>query len=114
MENSDPTQHTHHYSAGEWPFAAPSHATAFSTSRCIHEGWPFLMVYHDHEGDWQFHHGYLEDDDTCSVVCLGCVFDRDPSVAAVADLPIGWCATRESKDGPWSREAYDPQEDEDE
>ena len=65
------------------------------------------MVYHDHNGDWQFHYGYIEDDDEISVVCLGCIYHLDPTIGLVADLPTGWVASRDSINAPWQRQPFE-------
>ena len=104
------TEHRHQFLPDEWPFEAPSNTAAFTTARVAKEGRPILMVYHDHDGDWQFHCGFIEDGEKPSVFCLGCIYDLDPTVAAVADLPVGWMASRESVGAPWQRESYEAQD----
>ena len=99
------TDHHHEFLPDEWPFAVPSNTAAFTTSRVANEGRPILMVYHDHDGDWQFHCGFIQDDENPSVFCLGCIYNLDPTVGAIADLPVGWMASRESVGVPWQRES---------
>lgn len=95
------------FSTDDWPFAAPSNSAVFTTARVGKEGRPILMVYHDHEGYWQFHAGFIEPGERPSVFCLGCIYDLDPTVAAVADLPVGWMATRDAVGATWQREPYE-------
>ncbi len=35
---------------------------------------------------------------------LAAMVQRDPTLAQLADLPVGWSATRDSATGPWKRE----------
>ena len=46
------------------------------------------------------------------VVCLGCAYERNPSIGPLADMPRGWAAWRDSPDGPWTREPKDPESNE--
>jgi hypothetical protein len=67
---------------------------------------PILLVSHDaDDGMWQFLDG--RDDpaaDDAVVLGLECVFSLDPSIAELADLPLGWQAWRDSMQQPWQRE----------
>jgi len=100
-------EHEHCFLADEWPFSVPSNTVAFTTVRVAKEGCPILIVYHDHEGDWQFHTEFIAPDDQPSIFCLGCIFDLDPTVAAVAGLPVGWMATRDAVGAMWQLEPFE-------
>ncbi|MBS0261269.1 MAG: DUF2314 domain-containing protein [Planctomycetes bacterium] len=93
----------------KWPFEVPRHTASFTT-RFVLEGAPVLRVYHDYDGDWQFH-GATEQPATASaaqVVALGTVVDRDPTFLQLHDLPIGWVAERKSASKPWRRAKNHP------
>lgn len=105
--------HDHRLEPGEWPFAEPENAAAFTTSRAIRGGEPILLVSHDHEGDWQFLCGDVGEADECMLICLACAYVRDRSVGELADLPAGWQARRASVDAPWERYPVE-EDDEDE
>ncbi|WP_462116545.1 hypothetical protein [Lysobacter xanthus] len=90
-----------------WPFTDPVNAAAFTSSKVALANAPVLVVVHDHEGEWQFLHGELSDEDECVTVSLGGAVDRDPTLAELAEMPSGWFACRESVGAPWSREAYE-------
>ena len=93
----------------EWPFADPRNVAVFTTRQVLREGKPILHVAHDaDDGAWQFHDGGSAHSADAMVVALEEVFARDPSVAALADLPLGWCADRESADRPWVRHPQPP------
>ena len=80
---------------------------AITTRQVMREGWPILLVTHDaDDGAWQFLNGHGDTDDTDSamVIAAANVAALDPSVAELADLPLGWRAWRETVDHPWRRE----------
>jgi len=65
---------------------------------------PVLLVSHE-GGDWQFlcgggDHGSWE---TARVVGINHLFDRDPSLRALLDLPVGWDAERAKVGEAWAR-----------
>jgi hypothetical protein len=101
--------HPHKFEAGEWPFPAPHNALAISTKPVMHLGYPILFVSHDDDGIWQILCNTTTQADDCFVVCLGCCFERDPTIGELADLPIGWIAQRESVGAPWLREPSEPE-----
>jgi hypothetical protein len=64
---------------------------------------PILYVYHG-EKDWQFMCG--DDHETtegASVVGVGHLTKRDPSLNQLVDLPCGWEAERETAKSNWNR-----------
>jgi len=90
----------------KWPFADPPDV-ATMTLRDIMEGHrPILHVQHDaDDGMWGFTDGRDDPDaDDCVILGLDCVLGLDPSIAELADLPLGWRAWRDDVNGPWQRE----------
>ena len=72
---------------------------------------PIMLVAHDSDdGMWQVLCGTTNDPDDGCIACLGCLFERDRSIGALADLPLGWYAWREGPGKPWHRK---PRSDED-
>ncbi len=65
---------------------------------------PICVATHDADGTWQVLCGTTNDSGDGRLACLGCLFERDPSIGVLADLPRGWRAWRESVDDPWHRE----------
>jgi hypothetical protein len=67
-------------------------------------------VSHDLDGDWQFLHdedgddSELRDEEDLMLVHFQLIVDRFPEVEQLADLPIGWMASRETGKEPWLRE----------
>lgn len=82
-------------------------ALAYTSTSVLRDGYPILVVFHDHEGDWQFLHGEVSADDECKIICLGCTFARDSSVGFLSDLPLGWKASLKSVNSPWQGEPYE-------
>jgi hypothetical protein len=88
-----------------WPFADPPNTAVFTT-RAISLGLEAICwVSHDEDdGAWQFHSGTESpQSDEAAVVALRTIMHRDPSIAALSDLPEGWCASRADRDGQWVR-----------
>ena len=93
--------HTHDFPI--WPFDDAINTAAFTTRRVIEQGLPVLLVSHDLDGEWQFLCGTTTETADCRIVCMGCAYERDQTIADVADLPIGWMAEREVVGSPWER-----------
>jgi hypothetical protein len=102
--------HTHTFAESDWPFGDPIKTLAYTTTRVLRDGYPVLLVSHDHDGDWQFLCDTTNRVEDCLVVCLGCAFQRDQSVRPLADLPTGWQARRESIAGSWERYPIEPED----
>ena len=95
--------HTHNFD-GRWPFGEAENTAAFTCEHVIRGGRPILRAAHDEDGDWQFHCGESHADSSPLIICLGCIVERDSTLAALADLPIGWGADREVVGSTWKRE----------
>jgi hypothetical protein len=88
----------------EWPFADPENVAVMTARQVTHGGQPILYVSHDEEdGMWQFLTGGPVDMADAMVVGLREVYDMDPSVGELADLPLGWIARRAAVGRPWRR-----------
>jgi hypothetical protein len=92
-----------------WKFADPPHAQAF-LSQTVHSGAEHVTyVSHDAEdGAWQFLGESMSDGGGPVLSCLHHPIDRDPSLAELADLPIGWYAERGKIGEPWVRRKHMP------
>ncbi len=96
-----------------WPFTETENTACFTQSHIIEQGAPILLVTHDaDDGSWQF----LDGSDNVRlvdalVVSLREIWDRDPSLAEVADLPLGCMAWREEPGAPWERGLNEEDED---
>jgi hypothetical protein len=100
--------HKHMFREEEWPFADPISVAAITTRHILDGSLPILLVTHDSDdGGWQVLCGTTNEPDDGRVACLGCLFERDRSLAEVADLPLGWRAWRDSPQSTWVRAQSD-------
>jgi hypothetical protein len=88
-------------SCGNWSFSEPKNLAVITTKQVVEENQPILYVVYDDEGEWQFHTGEDVNESDARVVGLGEIFKQDPTIAALAELPIGSIATRKSKHDDW-------------
>jgi hypothetical protein len=96
------SSHEHGFPSGGWPFEDPQDVAAISC-RHILDGRPILRVTHDDDGSWQLLCGEPHVSEDAKVVCLGCMVRREPTLLELADLPLGWCADRDSVASGWER-----------
>jgi hypothetical protein len=87
-----------------WPFHEGRNRASFTTLPVTQDGHPILIVTHDQDGDWQFLCGTTNRPKDGLIVSLGSVLDRDPTIAAVADIQPGWRAIRDHSAAEWRRE----------
>ena len=89
---------------GDWPFSDPPNVASITVRQVVHGGEPILLVAHDaDDGGWQFLTGGSFDVADGLIVSLASMVRRDPSVAELADLPLGWQASRGAVGQPWQR-----------
>jgi hypothetical protein len=88
----------------DWKFQDPPNVAVITNKRIIKsQDWIAHVSHDEDDGGWQFHgRGPLNEQDA-AVVSLRSIVELDPSVAELADLPLGWSASRESPDSPWHR-----------
>jgi hypothetical protein len=77
------------------------------TTRQALEGEPILYVYHNEDGDWQFHTSLTPDLADAKLVSLESVTKLDPSINEIYHLQYGWEAWRTNKDEDWNYEESD-------
>ena len=95
-------------SASEWPFSDPPNVAVF-TSRAIAGGIEWIAyVFHDaDEGAWEFHGLTATRPGDAIVVGLGEIVELDPTVLALAELPLGWSARRRTQHAAWEVRSSD-------
>ncbi|WP_228050015.1 hypothetical protein [Tychonema sp. LEGE 06208] len=87
-----------------WPFADPQNVAILTSTDILHHDKPILFVSHDvDDGAWQFHTGKNLSIDRATMVALARIVALDPSLTELADLPLGWIATRQTLTDPWVR-----------
>ena len=90
--------------AEEWPFDQGQNVAAITTRQVIEDGQPVLMVIHysdDHS--WAFLCNTTGEETDGRVIAMGQAVKLDPSLHAIADLPPGWVAERNSVTEQWTR-----------
>ena len=87
-----------------WKFTEDPHARVF-LSETVHSGTePVTYVSHDAEdGAWQFLGDSMSDGGGPVISCFHHPIDCDPTLAELADLPLGWYAERRGVGEPWTR-----------
>ena len=88
----------------DWPFEDPRNVATFTVRQIMQDGQPILLVCHDEEdGGWQFLPASDVSMSDALLVSLESVVALDPTVAELADLPMGWRAARAHPEAPWVR-----------
>lgn len=91
-----------------WSFADDPGTVSVTSADVTSGKNPILFVSHERDEDgevvWQFHHDPTRFDFQCAqLVRLDTVFKLDRSIGELADLLIGWSATRASVHDAWKR-----------
>jgi len=87
-----------------WPFADPPNVAVFTLGRILEKREPILQVFHDDDdGGWQFLDGKPISRDEAKLVSLRQMLQQDPTLAQLADLPLGWMAVRSGPESAWER-----------
>lgn len=95
-----------------WQFNLPTDAGVFTTRQVLQGSEPVREVYHGRDGDWQFLCGTTLNTEDLKLVCLGCMVEVDPTIGELADMPPGWCGTRQARGEAWIQEPYEGGENE--
>lgn len=74
------------------------------TTRQAFEGDPILYVYHNENGDWQFHTSLEPKLEEAKLVCLEEITKLDPTINEVYHLQYGWRAWRDRAADHWTWE----------
>jgi hypothetical protein len=87
-----------------WPFQDPQNVAVFTTKQVVKERKPILFVTHDaDDGAWQFHSGDMARDEDAMILALSEIVEIDPTITELADLPLGYKASRTSLSSSWKR-----------
>jgi len=87
----------------DWKFTDPHNAAVFTTRQIVSRTQWIARVSHDEDGAWQFHAESAPNEIDVAIVSLLEIYEIDPAVGELADLPLGWRAERETKKSPWKR-----------
>jgi hypothetical protein len=87
----------------DWKFMDSPHSEALLSEKVDKGTEPVTFVSHDaDDGAWQFLGDSMFEGRGVRV-CLHHPIDRDPTLAELADLPVGWYAERDAVGEPWIR-----------
>ena len=89
----------------DFKFYEEKNLAVFTTKQAF-EGEPILYVYHNEDGDWQFHTSLEPNIDDSKVVSLESITRLDPSINEIYHLQYGWRAWREDIQSDWNFEEY--------
>jgi len=91
-----------------WRFGQPPNCAVFTLRSIVNGGAPVLHVTHDADDHgWQFLGRGTPEVSDMMIVGLAEMLTVDPTLEAVADLPVGWHAWREHPGGAWTRGPHD-------
>lgn len=87
----------------EFPFYDEPNTAVITCCHVIENGEPILYAVHDEDdGMWQFLCGKTHETNEAKLVSLKLVFDFDPSIGILKDMPCGYHAERKTQTDEWS------------
>ncbi len=89
----------------DFKFYEERNLAVFTTKQAF-DGEPILYVYHNEDGDWQFHTSLEPNLDDSMVVALEQMTKLDASINEIYYLQFGWRAWRDNKEGEWQTEGH--------
>ena len=89
----------------DWKFENPVNVAVFTSSRILSgDDWVYYVSHDEEDGAWQFHpYSGFTPEYEAKVIGLKEMADLEPRIIELADLPLGWCAWRDERDGEWKR-----------
>ena len=85
-----------------YPFYDAPSTAVIVCCHIIEDGESILYVSHDSDdGMWQFMCGKIHDTKEARVVSLLDIFSIDNSIGILSELPLGYCAERDSIESEW-------------
>ena len=91
--------------SGEWPFEDGPRVAVFTTTHVVRSRKPIVYVSHDaDDGSWQFHSEDRVSTKDAMIIALEEILKIDASIAGLANLPLGYCATRRDRGSAWKIE----------
>ncbi|MGJ7571543.1 hypothetical protein ACSFBX_13490 [Variovorax sp. RB2P76] len=89
-----------------WPFQDAPNLACFTVRSIMNGTAPILYVSHDDDdGAWQMLTSDAADMSQAMIVALVQLIERDRTLIELADMPLGWSASREDGNSPWIRRA---------
>lgn len=93
----------------DFKFYEERNLAVFTTKQAFN-GDPILYVYHNEDGEWEFHTSSEPNLDDFMVVALEQITKLDPTINEIYYLQFGWRAWRDNKEGEWQTEEYPDEE----
>lgn len=91
-----------------WRFDQPPNCAVFTLRSIVKGGAPVLHVTHDADDHgWQFLGIETPAESDAMIIGLAEMLAIDPSLEALANLPVGWHAWRKHVGDTWIREPHD-------
>ncbi len=87
--------------ADPWPFNDSEEMEVITLLRILRGESLIRLVSHDEDGDWQFLDGEHVFEEDAALLHLGDMVRFDPTLRALADLPVGSYAWRRKLLDPW-------------
>ena len=87
----------------DFKFYEPKNLGVYTTHHVL-EGNPKLYVYHNDDGDWQFHSEQYPNPDDAKLVCLSDLVERDSTLNLIHHIGYGYNAWRETSKSEWNIE----------
>ena len=94
-----------------WPFEQaefPPNLGAVVQWTVANGDYPALFVGHAHDNSWLVGDGVSDPNvaGACAAMCIWAAIEHDSSMQALADLPAGWAAERDTASDPWRRAPF--------
>ena len=88
-----------------WPFSNRPDVATFTSKDVVEGAWIHYVSHDKEDGAWQFlsENGAPSAESDARIVLLKNIVQLDPSIEKLADLPLGWIAWRNTKEGEWKR-----------
>ncbi len=92
----------------DWPFDEREDISVFTSAQIMAgDAWIGRVVHDASDGSWQFHPLEGGRAEQAVVVALRELWLLDASIGDLADMPLGWAATRRSPSAAWEIEALE-------
>lgn len=91
----------------DWPFDEREDVSVYTSPTIVAgDAWIGHVVHDASDGSWRFHPPQPTTDRPADaiVVTLRELWQLDPSIGDLADMPLGWAATRRSPAAAWEIE----------
>ena len=89
------------HTVSDWPFSVPPGLGCVTTRQVMEGREPIRSICHFDDGQWLFTCESTNDPDDGVIVCLACLYESFPAIAAHAALAPGYEAWLDEDTGEW-------------